>query len=391
MRSLFPRRASVLGALLLALSPLAAGQPGPGAKAKSAKAKSAMAKSAKATSAKPTGKAKQKAALRARSKARQRALEARRAMQAQRAPSAAKDTLAPIDGIPTLMTRWLGLQRTRSVQAFIDEQRLEEPDNRSLDALQGCVHAVSGRYVEALDWFERSEGSAYYEAVGIRFHAEALHAIGAVPEAVQLRKEFLLFAEASPANLANIQVVGTGDLIALGAYDEAAARADAIIASGTLWAAQGWADQLTLCALQGDLDCSLINLEMLRTDPRLRPNARLVVEFHHLVTIGALEEAAALRRQIGRRHGGRERFWLASMELDLRTDDPVAVLELLSRVRFQDQRSPSLRAYEAWARWAVGETDAGEAQILSYLADYPGNPDVRKAAVAMGLLDDATR
>ena len=102
-------------------------------------------------------------------------------------------------------------------------------------------------------------------------------------------------------------------------------------------------------------------------------------------------EAAALRRTIGRRHGGRERFWLASMELDLRTDDPVAVLELLSRVRFQDQRSPSLRAYEAWARWAVGETDAGEAQILGYLADYPGNPDVRKAAVAMGLLDEATR
>ena len=226
MRRLFSRRASVLGALLLALSPLAAGQPGPSAKAKSA---------AVSHGRRPEGKA----ALRAKAKARQRALEARRAMQAQRAPSAAKDTLAPIDGIPTLMTRWLGLQRTRSVQDFIDEQRLEDPDNRSLDALQGCVHAVSGRYVEAIDWFERSEGAAYYEAVGIRFHAEALHATGAIAEAVQLRQEFLLFAGASPANLANTQVEGTGDLIALGAYGEAEARADAIIASGTLWAVQG--------------------------------------------------------------------------------------------------------------------------------------------------------
>ena len=288
-----------------------------------------------------------------------------------------------IDGIPGLMTRWLVFERTQSVEDYLNKARREgTAGERSLDALQGAIWSTDGRHAEAVLLLEQAEGSPYYEAIGLRYHARSLYELGHQGEAVALWTEYERTSPARDQVLEGVRMDRALALLSLG--DEATAWSDTDAATAeTVSAGRAWTRQLHLCLQDDDLDCAWSVHDMASREDAVRSASLQTARFWLLVESGLYRDALALQEEIGPHHGGRPHYWTSRLELALRTDNPAEVIRLLDRKRFNRDQDPAHRAFRAWAEHLLGSSTAA-ADLALLAADHPTNRLVLRAHAAVG-------
>lgn len=289
---------------------------------------------------------------------------------------------ANIDGIPALMTRWVVFERTQSVEDYLNEARTNNTAGaQSLDALQGAIWSTDGRHAEAVEILEQADGSPYYEAIGMRYHARSLSELGRHADALALWGEYVQTSRARAQVLDGVLLDRAPSLLLLGDPLTAWSDTDAATADPTT-AGRAWTRQIHLCLQTDDLDCAWTVYAMASKEDTVRAASLQTARFWLLVESGLYRDALDLQDAIGPHHGGRPHYWTSRFELALQMDNPAETLALLNRKRFARDQDPAHQAYRAWAEHLLGsDTAADDLALLA--ADHPTNRLVLRAHAAV--------
>lgn len=286
-----------------------------------------------------------------------------------------------VEGIPKPVLMRLRNGHTPVVHKYLAEQRALGPLDDNHIALEAVAFAKAEEFQEAIERFRLSEGCQLYENIGLRFHADALRAVGEGREAAALRTQQLELTEL-PSALAHIaRMERIRDLISVGAYDEALEAADLAIAEKPEWAAY-YAAKSEIYTAMGDHEEAgwwlwIASFRFVRPESVLYPEATL------MTALGDGGHAELLLRDMakGRRH--RPEFWRHLVEAIAQTERWEYAMQVLDRQLIANMPDPALRALRARVLHGLGRTDEAREVALAALEQAPGNVAVQEAAAVV--------
>jgi tetratricopeptide (TPR) repeat protein len=286
-----------------------------------------------------------------------------------------------VEGIPKKVLMRLRNGHTSVVHKYLAEQRALGPLDDNHLALEAVAFAKQERSQQAIAGFSRSEGCQLYENIGMRFHADALRAVGEGRAAAELRTMQLELTELPPALAHIAKMERIRDLVSAGAYDEALEAADQAIAEKPQWAAY-YAAKSEVYTAMGDYEEAswwlwMAEFRFVRPESVLYPQAAL------MTAIGDGGHAELLLRDNakGRRH--RPELWRHLVEAIAQTERWEYALQVLDRQLIASMPDPTLRALRARVLHGLGRTDEAREVALDALELAPGNVAVQEAAAVV--------
>lgn len=236
---------------------------------------------------------------------------------------------------------------------------LEDPDNCSLHAQLGILHARRGMFADALASLELCPGGATYEDKAIPAHANTLRAFGRGDEAADLRLSQLL-GEPDEDVVLRILLEAAADEQAAGRYDAAydlCWRALAMHPRGSAVHAQlaelHWA--------LGDAEQAEYHAWVANLSGKPRLSAVLMEARFHLAD-GDLEAADAALERARRMQPKHLDAALLRAQVRVLQGDPDQAVAMLSREAWENNEHPALLLARAAALDAAGRS--GEAATV---------------------------
>lgn len=264
------------------------------------------------------------------------------------------------------------LQRVQinSAALMLEEELAQHPDDPGLLGVQGTLKLLEGRYTEAAELLERSEGSRYYETFGISYHADLLRTLGDGRGAARLRAERLVL-DGLNENREHLDLLDqVDDHRSVDDTDAAMAVIEQAMALGirpAYYAAEAevWMDL-------GELDAASESLWLAQRLGRAR--GVIQAEARLLMLLGNPTEAVELLDGRIQRNRRDRDFWLLLGEACRQEGAIDRTAKILALKRFERLDSPTQQALQARLLRDQGDLPGALSAIEAALAEAPSNP-----------------
>jgi tetratricopeptide (TPR) repeat protein len=254
-----------------------------------------------------------------------------------------------------------------------------EPDDADTHARIGYVQAKIGRFGDAIASFQMALGSEWYEEKALRPHADSLRATGALEEAIALRRQVVLQADAARERVA----AGVELALDLRAAEDPAAAEAALYAvlSESPREEDAFALLAELALDRGDLEEAGYQLWMADRYGADRPWTR-VAHAHLAIAEGDLD-GALLYVNHGKKKGRDLSPWALQAEILRRMGDPEGGLALLDSGFLGDQDRPELLSARIACLASAGQRDEASELARRAVSLYPRDAGVRAALAVL--------
>ncbi len=284
--------------------------------------------------------------------------------------------------IPRRTVAMLHRGRTDMVFRYVQEQNKLNPGDQDVCVLEGAAHAVDREYVEAIALLERCQGSPFYEKSAIRYHADALRAMGEYEAAAALRTEQMMLKSISLDQEHYALINRILDYREAGEFQRALELADEAIGLAP--------DRPSFYGVKADIyldqgDTGSARAELLIAEhmgfesrkPTLLAQARLQT------ALGEPDLAVSALNPLRKRFLQSPEFWDVYLRAKLAMGEVDETAEFLKLRRFLSIRSAELEALKAEVMFEQGDLKGAQVQILSAMETYPGSRVVQDAAMRM--------
>lgn len=282
--------------------------------------------------------------------------------------------------IPRRIVAMLHRGRTDAVFRYVEEQAKLHPGNQDVCVLAGAAHAVDREYVEAIALLERCQGSPFYEKSAIRYHADALRAMGEYEDAATLRTEQLMLKSISMDQEHYALINRILDYREAGEFQRALELADEAIglAPGRSSFYGVKADIYLDLGDTGSARAELLIAEHMGFESR-KPT--LLAQARLQTALGEPDLAVSALNPLRKRFLQSPEFWDVYLRAKLAMGEVDETAEFLKLRRFATIRSSELEALKAEVMLAQGDLEGAKTMILSALDTYPGSRVVQDTAM----------
>lgn len=283
----------------------------------------------------------------------------------------------------------LGYLRRHQPGVVIDyaKGRLQKaPQDPDLLGLLGAALVDQGAYEAALDLFPQAEGSDFYEEHGIRYHADALRAVGDGSGAAALRFQRRLSPEEAGEREANEHLYRIDDFRLTGDWSSALDAVSVALASDA-HRPLFYAVLADIYLDMGDWDeaeQALWFAQRMVEDEADNPRL-LRVEARWMLVQGFPDQAVDMLLTSRRRNSTNLEFWMLLAEARRQQGSLMEAQTILELRRFSGFDTPTQRAVRARVLRDQGDLEGARRVLAEALAALPTNPTLLAAAEELGL------
>ena len=272
--------------------------------------------------------------------------------------------------IPPRMVNNVRMGRFSAPANYARGRIAEAPDDLEARCLLGITDALRGAPDEALANLELSEGSALYEQLGIRYHADTLRLLGAYHDAAQLRAEQMANSS-EEAVLHHAMLNRIKDYRLGGDYPAALEAGEAALALGSRPAF--YAALADVYTDMGDFDTAWEHIQYADWLTVDTPPVVAIAEGRLLLAQDMAWAAVQVLRPALRRSVQNITFWALFSEAFRLSGNTARAQQYMDLKNLRNRTEPELIGVRARLLQGRGEHTAARALVWEQLALYPNN------------------